>query len=185
MREELLAHLTRLFEEELARRRRRRVGHGRGDPPFRRCGDAHARVASGRSLARTLGVFQLPFAGRFARRARRIASRYLLRINCWGVAVGIAAYDVAGLGRSRSLPSRRPHRGRPSNARPGVIFLMCFAGIQVATMFGWGLLSEGDSARTGAPCEPRRPPSSGEKRFWRIVGYAAAGSACWVPPPPG
>ena len=51
-----LAHLTRLFEEELTRKRRCRLSRGRSDRPLWRRAGAVARIAREHPLARTLGL---------------------------------------------------------------------------------------------------------------------------------
>jgi len=175
MREELLAHLTRLFEEELART---------GDiesataEAIRRFGDARAlsrELQEAVPWLERLAFFKFPVYGPLRRRRGESPLRFSLRMNCWGVAAGLACYSLAGL-VAVTIPGRRPHRADQVTRGQALVCLACVAGIACATLFGWGLLSEG--VRHELECRAAATTVlDRRKAIWRIVGYAVAGSA--------
>ncbi|HEY1785045.1 MAG TPA: hypothetical protein VGG30_05820 [Pirellulales bacterium] len=177
MREELLAHLTQLYEQELTR-----------------CGDAESatseaicRFGDARALSRELqasvpwlerwAFIRFPVYGPTRRRRGESPLRYMLRLNSWGLAIGIPCYALIALVVG-TIASCRPHRADQVPTSQVFVSLACFALLQFVGMIGLGLLSEGirqelERFAAAATAVERR------KATWRIVGYAAAGSA-WL-----
>ena len=151
MREELLAHLTRLFEEEL----------GQSGDVQRATAAAIDRFGDGPTLARELqasvpwlenwACVRLPVRGAFRRRPGESPLRHLQRGNCWALAASIVAYSVLVVVIA-AIASRRPHRADQPTSGQVLVLLMCTAGIQFATLLGWGLLGEGIRQELEAPC---------------------------------
>jgi hypothetical protein len=171
MREELLAHLTRLYEDELSRT---------GDPQSATAG-AICRFGDPRALSRELqasvpwlerwAFVRLPICGPIRRRRGESPLRYMLRLNSWVLACFALIALVVG-----TIASRRPHRADQVPASQVFVSLACFGLLQYAGMIGLGLLSEGirqelERHAAAATAVERR------KAIWRIVGYAAVGSA--------
>jgi hypothetical protein len=177
MREELLAHLIRLFDEELARTN---DAQSATSEAIRRFGDAS-------SLARELqasvpwlerwGFFSFPNSGPIRRRPVESPVRYIMRMNCWAGAFGIAFYAslafviiIAGNQRARQIDQ--------PPASQLLAYCMGLAAIQFAGLIGLGLLSEGirqeleNHAVSESTVERRRAT-------WRIVCYTVTGSVVW------
>ena len=175
MREELLAHLTRLYEEELART---------GDPQLATT-DAIGRFGDAGSLTCELqasvprlerwAYFSVPVGGPLRRRRGESPIRYVLRSNGWGLLFGVAGYALLAPGVA-VLSSLRPYRiDQPTIGRLAVFFA-AVAGLQVATMIIEALLSEGirrelESRAAATTAVERRVAT------WSIVGYAVLSSA--------
>jgi hypothetical protein len=182
MREELLAHLTRLFDDELAR-----------------CGDSQmaAAEAIGRfgdaaTLTRELQAsvprlerflyFSLPAIGPtrglkrwLQRRVGESPLRYMLRTNCWAMLIGLIVLTPLSL-HAASKASRRPPRPDQVTASKGVVFQVCCVAIEFGSMLVWGLLSEGVrrtlEARAAATTALQR-----RRATWRLVACALANAA--------
>ncbi|HEX4144046.1 MAG TPA: permease prefix domain 1-containing protein [Pirellulales bacterium] len=173
MREELLAHLTRLFDEELARS---------GNPQSATAA-AIDRFGDAQTLARELqesvprlerwAFVRLPVRGAFRRRPGESPLRHRQRGNCWALGLSIVCYAVLALWIA-ALASRRPHRADQATASQAFALLTCTGAIQFATMFAWGLLNEG--IRRGLDCHATATTASRRRQaVWRIVGHGAMG----------
>jgi hypothetical protein len=173
MREELLTHLTRLFEEELSRT---------GDAQSATA-EATRRFGDAPTLARELQA-SVPWLERWAfvnlggpirRRKGESQLGYILRTNCWGMALGTAAVLLLVLAGA-AIGSRRPHRADQPTGSQVIMFVAFAVGIQYAAILAIALLSEGirqelERRAAAAAVVERR------KATWRIVGYVAAASA--------
>ena len=151
MREELLAHLTRLYEEELARSG---DAESAAAEAIGRFGDAPAlsrELQAERPLARTLGIRPLAGFGPTRRRHGESPLRYLLRLNCWGLAIGIPCYALIALVVG-TIASRRPHRADQVPTSQVFVFLACVAVHSVGEDDQLWAVERGDAARIGAPC---------------------------------
>lgn len=173
MREELLAHLTRLYDEE-----HKRTGDAEtaADAAIQRFGDAA-------SLARELQE-SVPWLERIAffnlggplrRRPGESPARYIVRSKSWAWALGAVGCALF-VALAHFANSGRPHRAdRPGIGTVYLVMIGTFA-IQGTTMIGAGLLCEliRQELEKHAAAATRR-----EKRraAWRIAGYAGANSA--------
>jgi hypothetical protein len=175
MREELLAHLTRLFDEELARSGDIETAT---DEAIRRFGDARAlsrELQEGVPWLERWAFFRFPPIGPARRRRGESPLGFLMRTNGWALAVSLIVYSMIAL-HLAIIVSRRPHRPDQLTGGQVVIVVLGTALIQFAAIAGWGLVVEGirqelerHAAATSAV--ERR------KAIWRIVGYVAASSA--------
>ncbi|HTU25676.1 MAG TPA: permease prefix domain 1-containing protein [Pirellulales bacterium] len=175
MREELLAHLTQLYEEELARS---------GDPDLA-VGAAIGRFGDAATLSREMQAsvsrlerftyFQLPMPRWQRRRLGESPLHYILRLNTWAAVITLVAVTLLGLPLFFAA-SRRPHRADQVSPGQAEVFLIGFAAIQAITIYGWALLGE---AMRRALVARESAASAIERRraFWRIVGFAAANAA--------
>jgi hypothetical protein len=177
MREELLSHLIRQFDEELART---------GDAQFSTA-EAIRRFGDAVSLARELqasvpwlerwAFSSFPNSGPIRRRSGESPVRYIIRMNCWAGAFGTAIYAVFAL-VIMIAGSQRPHRIDQPTSSQLLVFCMGLAAIQFAGMIGLGLLSEGirqqleSHSAAGTAVEQRTAT-------WRIVCYTVTSSAMW------
>ena len=175
MREELLAHLTRLHEEELART---------GDPQLATT-DAIGRFGDAGSLTCELqasvprlerwAYFSFPVGGPLRRRRGESPVRYILRSNGWGLLFGVTGYALLALGVAVAS-SLRPHRVDQPTIGQMAVFFVGIAALQVAAMIVGALLSEGirrelENRTTATTALERRVAT------WSIVGYAILSSA--------
>ncbi len=174
MREELLAHLTRLHEEELART---------GDDAqataaaLDRFGDA---ASLSRELQGSVSWIErwacVPVLGwmQIRRRVGESAVGYILRMNAWVFAISAGYYSLMML----VVLIARGGRQRVDQPTTSQILIL-FAGlifIQGVGLLGQGLFCEGIRQEIG------RRVAAGDARgrrkaTWRIVGYGAANSA--------
>lgn len=177
MREELLAHLIRLFDEELARTS---DAQSATSEAIRRFGDASL-------LARELqasvpwfdrwGLSSLPNRGPIRRRQGESPVRYIVRMNCWAGAYGTALYALMAL-VIIIFGGHGAHRIDQPTTVQLLFYCIGLAAIQFAGLIGLGLLSEGirqelESRAAAETAVERR------KATWRIVFYTFAGSAIW------
>ncbi len=147
MREELLAHLTRLFEDERSRS---------GDvesavaEATRRFGDAPALTRELQQGVPWLERFAfVNLGGPIRRRAGESPVRYLLRVNDWASAVGITFYSLLALVPA-TMRGRWPHRADQITSGRLFLFGICTVAIQSAMVIGGGLLVEGIRRKLGA-----------------------------------
>jgi hypothetical protein len=174
MREELLAHLTRLHEEELARRRDEAQATAAALDRF---GDA---ASLSRELQGTVSWIErwacVPVLGwmQIRRRVGESALRYILRMNAWVFAISTGYYSLMML--VILIADAVRHRVDPPT--PSQILIL-FAGlifIQGVGLLGQGLFCEGirqEIGRRVAATDARQR----RKATWRIVAYGAANSA--------
>lgn len=174
MREELLAHLTRLHEEELARRRDEAQATAAA---LERFGDA---ASLSRELQGSIPWVEswacVPVLGwmQIRRRVGESAVRYILRMNAWILAISTGYYLLMML----VILIARGGRHRVDQPTPSQILIL-FAGlifIQGVGLLGQGLFCEGirqELMRRAAAADAR----GRRKATWRIVGYGAANSA--------
>ena len=175
MREELFAHLTGLYQQELALR---------GDEP-RAADRAIARFGDARELSRELqatvawperwAFINLPVWMQIRRRRDEKPVTFILRTNAWAFVLCTTAYVLLTLAIV-ILGSGRPPRG--DRIGPGSVAMLLFGvcALESVVMLGQGLLGEG----LRQCLEKRRAAANrAEKRActWRIVGYLAANSA--------
>jgi hypothetical protein len=174
MREELLAHLTRLFDEELTRT---------GDAQWAMSEAIH-RFGDATQLARELqasvprlerwAFLSVPYSAPIRRRKGESPVRYVLRANCLGWALGTVAISLFALVLA-TIVSLRPHRADQPTASQMFLLLMGTAAIQIVLMICQGLLCEGirqqlERRAAAATAFARR------RATWRIVGYSSVSS---------
>jgi hypothetical protein len=175
MREELLAHLTLMFNEELACGGDELIATARAIDRF---GDAT-------SLARELqasvpwlerwAFFSFPYSGPIRRRPGESPMRFIVRANTWAWMLSAVGYAAIALEIAIVGSLRRPGRIDPPTSSQLIMFLMGAATIQLVAMIVLGLLSEGNRQRLERYVAAA---TAGEKRkaAWGIVGYTTAGS---------
>jgi len=175
MREELLSHLTRLFDEEMVRSSNAQFATAEA---IRRFGDAPSLSSELQSSVPWLerwAFLSFPKSGPIRRRPGESPVRYVLRSNGWGLGLAIAGCMLLALVVTIAS-GQRPHRVDEPAASQLLIFMMAIAAIQFATMIGEGLLAEGirraleRHAAASTAVERRRA-------IRRIVAYAAMSSA--------
>ena len=175
MREELLGHLTRLFDEELAIN---------DDLPsaateaIRRFGDA---ALLSRELQESVprierwAFFSFPLSGPIRRRIGESPIRYILRANAWGFIFTIAGCALCAL-VATIASSQQPHRADQPSAGQILLFMIGTVILQFAAMIGCGLAYEG--IRQGLEkCAVAATSAERRKARWKIVGYSIASSA--------
>lgn len=177
MREELLAHLTCLFYEQLARTN---DAESAAAEAIRRFGDAPALTRELQTSVPWLersAIFSFPHNGPIRRRPGESPVRYIVRMNCWAGAFGTALYALMALVMIIA-GSQRPHRIDQPTTSQLLVLWMGLAAIQFAGLIGLGLLSEGirqeleSHAAAGTAVERRRAT-------WRIVCFTVTSSAVW------
>jgi hypothetical protein len=183
MREELLAHLTRLFDDELARCGDRQLATAEA---IRRFGDAPQLT---RELQASVPRFErfwffnpAPAIGttrglqrRLQRRAGESPLRYMWRINCWAMLIVLVVW-VPMTFHTALMVSRRPPRADQVTVSQAVIFPFCFLAILIGAMFAWCLL--GEAARRALEARVAATTASQRRRAaWRLVAYALANAA--------
>ena len=174
MREELLVHLTRLFDEELARTGNAQLATAEA---IRRFGDATPLARELQASVPRLerwAFLSVPYSGPIRRRRGESPVRYILRANCWGLAMGTVAFSLFAL-VLLTVVSLRPHRADQPTASQLFLLLMGTAAIQSAPMICQGLLCEGirqqlERRAAAATAVARRQAT------WRIVGYSSVNS---------
>lgn len=173
MREELLAHLTCLFEEELAKTGDTQIATAEA---FRRFGDAKSLT---RELQASVSGVQrwafFSFGEPIRRRTGESPAGFVLRSNAWGLAFAAAFNALLALVLVATV-DYSPRRADQPTSGQLLILLMGTAVIQFATLLGEGLLCEKirqkleiHAAATTAT-EQHAP-------IWRIAGYLAMGAA--------
>lgn len=177
MREELLAHLTGMYDEEL-----RRTGDEQraAAEAIRRFGDAAALSGELQASIPALERWQnADFLQRWPSRRRVGESpvRYILRMHGRAMAICSPGFSVCLLIMLVANSYRRHRFGQPTNLQLILLTAGLFV-VMFATMIGAALLSEAirqalDRRAAAANGVERR------KASWRVVGYVAASSG-WI-----
>ena len=174
MREELLGHLTRLYDEELVRTGDTQLATSEA---IRRFGDAPSlkrELQASVPWLERLAFLSLPYSGPIRRRKGESPVRYVLRANCLGWALGTVAISLFALVLA-TIVSQRPHRADQPTASQLFLLLMGTAAIQSVPMICQGLLCEGIRQQL----ERHAVAATAIERsriIWRIVGYSSVSS---------
>jgi FtsH-binding integral membrane protein len=174
MREELLAHLTRLHEEELARRGDEA---GATAAALERFGDA---ASLSRELQGSIPWIErwtcVPVLGwmQIRRRIGESAIQYILRMNAWVFVLSTGYYSLMML--VAAIARGGQHRVDQPTTMQLFILVAGLVVIQSVVLLGQGLFCEGirqELGRRAAATEARQR----RKANRRIVAYGAANSA--------
>jgi hypothetical protein len=173
MREELLAHLTCLFDEELAKTGDVKLAT---DDAIRRFGDATSlthELQASVSWPERWAFFRL--LDPIRRRQGESPLGHMLRTNIFASAAVITTYAFVSLLLGLFISHRPPVNDAPS-VRQLLVFLSCTAVIQCAVMASGGLLCEWIRQNL-ANCAADATASKRRRAIARITGYTAVSAA--------
>lgn len=175
MREELLAHLMRLYDEQLARTNNPESAVAEA---IRRFGDASSLKHELQGTVHWLERWAfLSLGGPIRRRVGESPLRYVLRANGWAFVAGSVGYGFLAFAGTIA-GSWRPTRADQPAGWPAqlAVFLIVVAAIQFVTMIAEGLFAE----RIRQQLERHEAAETADVRrnaTWHIVGNAVANSA--------
>ncbi len=175
MREELLAHLRALYEEELARTHDEVAAQHAAIGRFGDADKLSAEMQDSVPRIERWAFYRIPFSGPIRRRAGETLVHYVLRAAYWGWAIGLTLYSLLAVGVT--LASRyRPHRPDQPTTTQLILFFIGCATLQFAAMAASGLICEAIrremNRRSSADTTSVRRRST-----WNILGLTLTGSA--------
>lgn len=177
MREELLAHLTRLFDEEMARTGDIQAATSEA---IRRFGDATLLARELQASVPWLeswAFFIFPNCGAIRRRAGESPIRFIVRMNCWAGAFGTALYASMAFEIIITGSQRAQRIDQPATSQL-LLYCMGLAAIGFAGLIGLGLLSEGIRQELERHVAAETTVER-HRATWRIVFYTVTSSAVW------
>lgn len=174
-REELLAHLTRLYDEERARTSDDESAALAAIARFGEAAVLRAELQAGVSWLERCAFVRLPYSGPLRRRPRETPRHYVLRATCVGLASATLSMTVVAL---IIIAFRAPHKTNAAAAGQVALYMFGAAAILFPGTIANALLA--DEIRRGVE---RRTAATGagERRSAsrRIASWTALSAAWW------